>query len=293
MQTDSYYSANDVTTAKGLQFLMYTSLSMATFWIYDYVCSLHEELAFLLRSRWTIIKALYIITRYAPFLLLITDLYLYFTQNENPDKCRMVISIYSCLSIVSVACSEFFFVLRTYALWNNNRTVLTAMLSAFFAVAVTSIVVEVVTVNASHVTIGAIQGIRGCYRTSSVIKASITFILLSAFQLGLISLTLIRAVQSWRVVNGPLYDVLVKHNIFYYTFALLLSALNVLTQTLFSKIVYRLVCEVLQFYILAILATRMHLLLWQIDRQTHGSGSDTVYVTMSDMRPAERAFTTV
>jgi uncharacterized membrane protein len=166
------------------------------------------------------------------------------------------------------------------------------MLSAFFAVAVTSIVVEVVTVNASHVTIGAIQGIRGCYRTSSVIKASITFILLSAFQLGLISLTLIRAVQSWRVVNGPLYDVLVKHYIFYYTFALLLSALNVLTQTLFSKIAYRLVCEVLQFYILAILATRMHLLLWQIDRQTHGSGSDAVYVTMSDMRPAERAFTT-
>jgi hypothetical protein len=125
------------------------------------------------------------------------------------------------------------------------------------------------------VTIGAIQGIRGCYRTSSVIKASITFILLSAFQLGwspetnrnrkhaswlvfspgLISLTLIRAVQSWRVVNGPLYDVLVKHNIFYYTFALrklghtcfcarlmmilvpiVLSALNVLTQTLFSKV---------------------------------------------------------
>lgn len=159
--------------------------------------------------------------------------------------------------------------------------------------AVGSIVVDVVTANASHVTIGAIKGIRGCYRTSPGVQVSITFILLFAFQLGLISLTIIRAVQSWRVVNGPLYDVLVKHNIFYYTCALLLSALNVTTQTLFSKIAYRLVCEVLQFYILAILATRMHLLLWQIDRQTHGSGSDAVYVTMSDMRPAERAFTTV
>ncbi|KAG2102311.1 hypothetical protein BD769DRAFT_1643617 [Suillus cothurnatus] len=265
---------------------------MATFWVgfpelfrpllnfliqtYDYACSLHEEvmywfLAFLLRSRWTIIKGLYIITRYLPFLLLITDLYLYFALNENPNKCQMVMSIYS-----------FFFVLRTYALWNNNRIVLTVILSAFFAVLLASIVVDFVTVHASHVRISTIPGIQGCYRASSAMQVSIMFLLLLMFQLGLISLTIIRAVQSWRVVNSPLYNVLVKHNIFYYTCALLLTAVNVLTQMLFSQTAYRFVCEVLQFYVLAILATRMHLFLWQIDRQMHGSDA-FVYISMSDM----------
>jgi hypothetical protein len=282
MQTDSYYSADDVATAKSLQFLAYTSASMATFWTYDYACSLHEELAFLLRSRWTMIKGLYIITRYLPFLLLITDLYLYFALNENPNKCQMVMSVYSCLSVISVACSEFFFVLRTYALWNNNRIVLTVILSAFFAVLLASIVVDFVTVHASHVRISTIPGIQGCYRASSAMQVSIMFLLLLMFQLGLISLTIIRAVQSWRVVNSPLYNVLVKHNIFYYTCALLLTAVNVLTQMLFSQTAYRFVCEVLQFYVLAILATRMHLFLWQIDRQMHGSDA-FVYISMSDM----------
>lgn len=292
MQTVSYYSADDIATAKGLQFLTYTSTSMATFWTYDYACSLHEELTFLLRSRWTMVKGLYIITRYVPFLLLITDLYLYFTPNENLAKCQTVIRIYSCLGVISVACSELFFVLRTYALWKNNRIVLTAILSAFFAVAVASVIIDFVTVDASHVTISVIPGIQGCYRTSSSAQVSIMFILLLAFQLGLISLTIIRAVQSWRVVNGPLYDILVKHNIFYYTCALLLTAVNVLTQMLFSQTVYRFVCEVFQFFVLAILATRMHLFLWHIDQQMHGSDA-LVHISMSDMQPAECTVTTV
>jgi hypothetical protein len=39
---------------------------------------------------------------------------------------------------------------------------------------------------------------------------------LTTLSLGLVSLTLIRAMQEWRAVNGPLYNILVKHNIFYY-----------------------------------------------------------------------------
>ncbi|KAG1732070.1 hypothetical protein EDB19DRAFT_1304899 [Suillus lakei] len=215
---DSYYSADDVATAKGLRFLTYISASMATFWTYDYACTLHEEWTFLLRSRWTKVKCLYIITRYVPFLLLVTELYLFFTPNENPDKCRMVISIYSYLSVISVACSEFFFVLRTYVLWDNNRIVLTAMLSAFLAVVVASTGIDFGMVGASQVTISAIPGITGCYRTYSGVQVfAICFLLVFVFQLGLVFLTLIRVVQSWRTVNGPLYDILVKHNIFYYT----------------------------------------------------------------------------
>lgn len=281
MQTDSYYSADDVATAKSLQFLMYTSASMAALWTYDYACQLHEELTFLFRSRWTMVKGLYIITRCVPFLLLIADLYLYFAPIKNPNKCQIVIIIYSCLSVISIVSSESFFVLRTYALWNNNRIVLAAMLSASFAAVVASVVIYFATANASHVTISAIPGIRGCYRADAV-KVSIMFILLLAFQLGLVSLTIIRAVQSWRVVNSPLYDILVKHNIFYYICALPLTAVNVLMQILFSQTAYRFVCEVLQFFVLAILATRMHLFLWQIDQQTHGSDG-FVYISMSDM----------
>ncbi|KAG1726125.1 hypothetical protein EDD22DRAFT_447134 [Suillus occidentalis] len=94
---------------------------MATFWIYDYACSLHLEWTFLLRSRWSKVKGLYIIARYVPFLLLAGHLYMNFIPNENSDKCQLLNNVCSCFSLISVFCSECFFVLRTYALWNNNK----------------------------------------------------------------------------------------------------------------------------------------------------------------------------
>ncbi|KAG1729294.1 hypothetical protein EDD22DRAFT_853156 [Suillus occidentalis] len=177
--------ADDVAKAKGLQFLAWT---------------------FLLLSRWTKVKGLYIITRYIPFLVLIMDIYQFFAPNETTNRCRMVINIFA-----------LFFVLRTYALWNNNRILLAAMLSALFSQSAQS-------------------------QESPAIKIH----------------------KNWQVVNAPLYDVLVKHSLFYYTCGLLLSAANVLMQTLFSQ-------SSLQYFLLAILATRMHRNLWQINRQARDS----------------------
>lgn len=37
---------------------------------------------------------------------------------------------------------------------------------------------------------------------------------------GLVSLTLIRVVQSWRMAESHLYNILVKNNMFYYAFGL-------------------------------------------------------------------------
>ncbi|KAG1899622.1 uncharacterized protein F5891DRAFT_1189432 [Suillus fuscotomentosus] len=180
----------------------------------------------------------------------------------------------------------------TYALWNNNGIVLAAMLSALFVVAVAFIIVDVVTVEVSHVAINTMQGIRGCYQTPSSVQAGTIFVLLFGFQLGIAFLTIIRAVQRWRAVNCPLYDVLVKHNIFYYTCGLLLSAISILTQMLLPKTAYPIVCKVFEFYFLAILATRMHLFLWQTDRQTRGSDT-LVHIPMSDVLPADSTVTTV
>lgn len=113
------------------------------------------------------------------------------------------------------------------------------------------------------------------------------FILLFAFQLGLFSLTLIRVIQSWRSDKGHLHVVLVNHNIFYYASGLLLSGVNVLVPVLLSDSVYYSLFEGLQVFILSILATRMHLYLWHIDRNVNGSEA-LVCISMSDMSPADR-----
>ncbi|KAG1728318.1 hypothetical protein EDB19DRAFT_162161 [Suillus lakei] len=248
---------------------MYTAL--ATLWTYDYACSLHEEWTFLLRSRWTKIKGLYIIARYVPFFLITAYLWLYLAANENLSKCRTLNDISACFAVISLTCSECFFILRTYALWNNNRIVLITMMSILFAVIVASIGVAFNANATSDVTTSAIPGITGCSQSPQGVPFFSSFIMLFLFQLGLISLTLIRVIKSWRSAKVHLYGVLVKHNIYYYTCGLLLSVANFLLLMLLSDSIYHPLLEGFEVCILAILATRMHLHLWHIDRHVYVS----------------------
>ncbi|KAG2032038.1 hypothetical protein BDR03DRAFT_65562 [Suillus americanus] len=302
------YSAVDIEAATSLQRLAYIYMSMMTIWIYDYTCSLHDEWKFLCRSRWTKVKALYIITRCILFFLIIMYLCLNFTPNENPNKCRILINIYSSFSQISLICSECFFVLRTYALWNNSRIVLIGMLSTAFAMVVTSVGIRFTGISTSYglcshldlpsllfanihstftVTTKAIPGIPSCSWSSSGVLYFMSFIFLFVFQLGLVSLTLIRVVQSWRSAQGHLHTVLVKHNMFYYACGLILSAVNVLVPVLFPDSAYYTALENFQVCILAILATRMHLHLWHLDQHMHDSDA-LIFISMSDMLPADR-----
>ncbi|KAG1741986.1 hypothetical protein EDB19DRAFT_2024497 [Suillus lakei] len=286
-------SADDIRVAAAwnLHYSAYICTALVTFWIYDYVCSLHEEWTFLLRSRWTKVKVLYIMARYLPFLFVIADLHLTFVPNEDPNICRTLINIYSCFGVISLVCSEGFFVLRTSAFWNSNRVALVAMMSTFFAIIVSSFVsIWFIAIAASDVTISAIPGIQGCHWSSrSGVLLFTSFILWFVLQLGLVSLTLIRVLQSWRSNNSPLHAVLVKHNIFYYACGLFLSAMNVLVPNLSSDSAYTSFLENLQVFVLSILATRMHLHLWNADQHMHSSDAAFVYISMSGMSPADRA----
>ncbi|KAG2038790.1 hypothetical protein BDR03DRAFT_953555 [Suillus americanus] len=275
------YSSDEITAARSLQFAMYVDASMATIWVYDYACSLHEEWTFLLRSHWSKVKGLYIVTRYLPSILLTANLYVSFTSNENSSKCWILGNVNSSLGVASVIFSEVFFVLRTYALWNNNRILLAAMLATFLTFFVASFSVDfTASVPAAYAT-SAIPGITGCYNSSTSFRFFIQFILLSVFQLGLMVLTLIRAIQSWRINPSRLHVVLVKHNIFYYTCGVLFSLMNIFT-SLLLQYAYNTMFYNFQIVILAILATRMHLHLWQMNRHAHRSGA-LVCIPMTDM----------
>ncbi|KAG1728323.1 hypothetical protein EDB19DRAFT_1832778 [Suillus lakei] len=221
---------------------------------HQYMCTQRQLVTFwwtfLLRSRWTKIKSLYIIARYAPFFLITVYLWLSLAQDENSSECQTLNKSF----------------LITYALWNNNRIVLVAMMLFLLALIVASVSISMTTNTSSDVTTSAIPGIPGCSLNLQGVQFFLPFIMLFVFQLGLVSLTLVRVIQSWRLAKGHLYAVVVKHNIYYYACALLLSAVNVLLPILISDSIYDTLLEHLEIFILAILATRMHLHLWRIDR---------------------------
>ncbi|KAJ8593547.1 hypothetical protein M405DRAFT_930760 [Rhizopogon salebrosus TDB-379] len=274
------YLSEPVTAARSLQTYTYMYASMVTVWAYDYTCSFNEEWTFLLESRWTMVKGLYIVTRYIQFLFFIGHLYMNFI-NETPDKCHMMNTILESISLISAICSECFFILRTYVLWNNNRIVLAVMLFSFFATIISSVSVLFATTIPTSFEISAIPGITGCYQRESI-QLFIPFLLLFALELGVLILTLISAIQNWRATNSPLYTVLLKHNIEYYTIGLLFSGVNIFT-SLYLRYAYSSLFHNFQLIILAILATRMHLYLWHLDQHMRDSDNlSFIHINISD-----------
>ncbi|KAG2356336.1 hypothetical protein BDR07DRAFT_454279 [Suillus spraguei] len=99
-------SSDNIAAARSLQFCAYMYVSIATFWCYDYICSLHEEWTYLLRSDRSKVKCLYIVTRYLPFIYLVTVLWHHFTPDENPERCWVLADLKSGLGIALVSFSE-------------------------------------------------------------------------------------------------------------------------------------------------------------------------------------------
>ncbi|KAG2139590.1 uncharacterized protein EDB93DRAFT_696791 [Suillus bovinus] len=248
--------------SKSLQFATYIFTSIITFWIYDYACSLHEEWTFLLRSHWSKMKGLYIVTRYLPFILLATNLYRSFTPNEASSRCRelddissglcIILDIFSeCISHSPVLCvcvshsiHPVFFILRTHVLWNKNRILLATMLTTFFTILIASFAIAFATTAPAAYTTSTIPGITGCYQSSNNFWYFMPYLLLSMFQLGLMILTLIRAIQNWRKNSSRLFVVLMNHNLSYYACGLLFSVMNIFT-SLFLQYSYHSVLYVL------------------------------------------------
>ncbi|KAG1899680.1 uncharacterized protein F5891DRAFT_980916 [Suillus fuscotomentosus] len=196
-------------------------------------------------------------------------IYVYFTPNENTGKCRELENIESGLGIVLVIVSESisrpfvlsFFILRTYVLWNRNRILLAAMVCTSFMQLAQS---------------RESQGAPGVHPVSSPSYHFFSFPCSKwVFSPGLMILTLIRAVQNWRMNSSRMYGVLVSHNISYYACGFVLSVTNILISLL------------LQFIMLVILATRMHLHLWEVNR--HPNDTTSTLVPMSNMSFANDA----
>ncbi|KAG1791971.1 uncharacterized protein BJ212DRAFT_1592989 [Suillus subaureus] len=167
---------------------------------------------------------------------------LYHSHHESISNAECFTNINTGFCIVSVICSECFFIIRTYALWNKNKILLAAVLSAFC--------MQLARSWASQGATTARLVFGSSYHFSSLPGSNWT----------------------WRISPTRLYVVLVKHNIFYYTCGFLFSVTNIFASMHLHYSYHALLYD-FQFMILAILATRMHLHLWVVNRHAHSSGA--------------------
>ncbi|EIW75742.1 hypothetical protein CONPUDRAFT_159175 [Coniophora puteana RWD-64-598 SS2] len=264
--------------AESYQVLNYVYVSLATFWVWDCLITLDEEIAFLRNSKAQIIKILYVLTRLSPFVMLGLHVYFDFYEGDTPDYCLLIDTVASVFSLIIIFASDALFLLRVYALWGNNKWIL-AFLSISFVLAVggTYAVGFVPSTNMPFLDI-KIYPVTGCFYGSQGNYYIVMFVSFILLEIEIMVLTLLRAYLNRRQEalskdlvkaipfgsSGPkhnMQDLLITRNLLYVFVSLSLTIANLVTCVVLPD-AYSGLLEDPQFVLNVVLATRMHRSLW-------------------------------
>lgn len=241
----------------------YAYVALCTLWAYDYVITLDEELSFVTGSTWKIVKYLYLVCRYVPFLYLTAISSRTLDKYPSLSMCQTLYSMNSYLGIVIIVSAESIFFVRTYVIWDRSKRVLwTFIASVTFLL--TPIVGILVKYNSSTIiTNWVATGVPGCFKTGETSAVLYVYVLMLIAELEILCLTLYQAIARYRRERSAnVLRVLVQHNIFYFLCGVGSSGVLIVAIAIFPPSYSDLVSSI-QITVHATLVTRMHRALWK------------------------------
>jgi len=195
----------------------YLTVAGATVMVYDCLRSLDLEVEYIWKSNWSIIKVLYLWTRYQTFVELgLTMAYVEFQGGPEPRDCYSPTLAVFYLNGIGVGVSELVLIFRTWAMYNRSRAVGAFMLAVFAGCFSAAIVLTNRFLNAMQ--LFELPGFQGCLMltTGSMLKLSWSM-LLCAESICLF-LALWKLYSIWRHVRNlsSLLQMILMDGIAYY-----------------------------------------------------------------------------
>ncbi|KAJ6474381.1 hypothetical protein C8R45DRAFT_386080 [Mycena sanguinolenta] len=107
--------------------LLSTSLSCLTVLIYDWICTLDQEITHVWSRPLSTGAVLFALNRYSPFIDISIGVSAWL-ENLSSQQCLTLYTIYSWFSVLGIFLSEVILMLRTWALWERRRLVLISLI---------------------------------------------------------------------------------------------------------------------------------------------------------------------
>jgi len=197
--------------------------------IYDYFLTLPREVSLIWPSKWSLIKVLFLLTRYTPFIDAGLSLHYHFQSSPRVETCQLVVSLNSCLFFSGTAASQIILTMRTWAVWDRNKQ-LGIALGIFFAMcALPDIGIIVIFLKSLRFIPLKSPALLGCLVIEASPYLSISWILLLIYEAGIFFLMLIEGIRCYKLSsNSQLFRVVFKNGLLYYLYLFALSLCNVI-----------------------------------------------------------------
>ncbi|KLO07346.1 hypothetical protein SCHPADRAFT_909573 [Schizopora paradoxa] len=238
---------------------------------YDTILTFPSEVRFIWRSKWSIGKVLYFLTRYLAFIDTVFALYYWFRRTATDETiCRHLFRGDAWLFIIGTYTAEAILSLRTYALWDRSTRVLVCLAllaSASFTTQAINLHHFLDTVKFSD---SPAPSIMPCDAIVHRTTLYINFALVVFFELVILILTFWKGFNQWRRCRSPIMSTLYRDSIIIFVCLFAVSTTNLLLFLLANINVFYDILALTQRVIHANLSARvvLHLRIAASDEKT-------------------------
>jgi len=214
------------------QLVQSTLVACGTLLVYDFMCTLDQEVAHIWTSPWTVGTVLFFLNRYLPFIDTFLSLKLKLSVN-TPDRCQKEFTVVTWLIVAGIIISEVILALRTYAIWQRKRLVLIILCLSSAITFIPAIVVTHIELKSLIYVPSEFPGCRLSTASSIIIVA---YILLALSETIMAVLTGIEAYRHLRHSQSRWVLQLYQEGLLFYIYLLCISLANILVPILAPRI---------------------------------------------------------
>ncbi|KAI0783204.1 hypothetical protein C8Q75DRAFT_811023 [Abortiporus biennis] len=191
---------------------------------FDYLITLHSETQLIWPSTFNAMKFLFLLNRYLPWADVILSLYHQTNRHISLSACQTTYVAAGWLVVFGIIIAEVILIIRTLAVWGNNRRIFIILVLVSFAAALGVLGIE--RVYNQSITF-AIKPELGCVLTSGKPLIAFSFVIVIIFETFLLALTLVKGIQHYRFSDNPsIIAVLYRDGILFYLYMLAVSTIN-------------------------------------------------------------------
>ncbi|KAJ6578093.1 hypothetical protein B0H19DRAFT_1253375 [Mycena capillaripes] len=205
-----------------------TLCSCATILVYDWICTLDQEITHVWTRRWSTGTLFFVVNRYLPFIDIFIALSAKFTR-ISPETCLTRNKIVAWLSLLGILVSEVILMLRTFALWERKRAVSISFMILTICTAVPIIALVQLELESLEYVSTADLGCTLAKASSIIIFA---YILLMISETVIVILTAVKAYRDLRRSRQPWLVQLYRDGMLFYVYLFGISIANILVPIL-------------------------------------------------------------
>jgi hypothetical protein len=204
-----------------------TVIASLVVFIYDYICTLDLEVAYVWSSRRSLATYLFLVNRYLPFVDLVLSLSA-LQSFLSPQECLHRYSLITWLNVFGITITQIILTLRTIAIWERNRWVTVILGFVFFSTLAMSILGSKLYLDSLIFIPASRAFFFGCVLIDSNKATVINFTSVFFSETVIVILTLIRAQRHLRQSRSSWVHQLYKSGFLFYFYLLAINSLNII-----------------------------------------------------------------